>query len=437
MPKSLPTLRLAPACLGALVLIGCFGSEPDDSPYTLPRGESVESIQLEIEPDGTRLIMSQVGMYMAHNDPDPADPWSYQVYAHNFRSILHRRSTGGWSATAFKNLQPNASAFPTLIPDKDGRFQAFISDGGEIKRYAFGNGGWNRGAGTEWPRWIEHWGGFGAGQNWKRHPRIAVAGENLLLTVHDEWDGGIKFWVMEGKERRVELGDSGSLDPLAFHVGSGFRSLAARAYVQQIGNAREGYKSVVELQYHRWKEGDGRSEKVVLDTLESLGDSFFAPYQGGTALFAAGLDLLRIYSLDDSGRVDGRDTVHLPVDTATYNPIIAPDPDGCLHGLAWIPDTGKTSVRYAHWNSCAPGEKDTLSVPKPNPARFYLGNHANLRIAPDGTPVAAVLLREADLTDPSHQSQSWSDPTYLYLAEFRAGAWHLEKVDERQPPIPR
>jgi hypothetical protein len=429
-------LLVGPASLGALALLGCFGSEPDDSPYTVHRGESIESIQLEIEPDGTPVIMSLVGMYMAHNNPHPDNPWEFQVSPQNFRSVLHRRSTGGWSATDFKNLQNSPGSLPTLIPDPEGRFQAFISDGGEVKRFAFGNGTWNRAAGTEWPVWFDQWVGLGGGPNWNRHPRIAVAGTNLLLTVHNDWWSG-KYWVMEGKERRVELPDSLGADPLAFHVGAGYRCLVARVYTAQERGIGEG--SGQELHLYRWTQGAHRAELQVLGRFDFSGDTFFARHRGGTALYVSAMDSVRIFTLDDSGRVAGRDGVPLPAQTGM--PFLAADTAGCLHALSWLPDSGTASIRFGHWNACAPVDMDTLSLPKPGPAETLTANRANLRIAPDGTPVAAVLLREMRPANPlvkdpvPVENQGWSDPTFLYLAELRAGAWSLEKVYERRPAV--
>lgn len=434
MPKSLKTRFLGPGCLGSLLLVGCFGSEPDDSPYTLPRGEFFHSIQLEIEPDGTPLILSQVGMLMAHNDPDPEIPHDFQVSAQNFRSIIHRRSTGGWSATAFKNLQEYPNAFPTLIPDAEGGFQAFLSDGGEIKRYVFGNGGWNRAPGTEWPMYIDYWGRQSSGTNWNRHPRIAVAGADLLLTLHTDWGNG-SFWVMEGKNRRVELTDSSNLDPLAFHVGDGFRSLAAIGHVRQSGNSRDGFTYTSEIQYYRWAAGATKAERQSLGGLESMSEAFFSRYRGGTALFVPNRTTVAIYPLDDSGRLTGRESVPLPEAVQSYFPIFAADTAGCLHGLNALPNIGEGSLRYLHLNSCGEAA-DTLSLPKPDAGKSYTSGQINLRMAPDGTPVAALLVRQMQPFDSTSIFQNWSDPTFLYLAEFRAGGWIVEKVDERRPGVP-
>lgn len=430
MPISLATLFRGLWCSSAFALVGCFGSEPDDSPYTLPRGEAFHSLQLEIEPDGTPLIIAQVAMQMAHNDPDSSLPEENRVAIQNYRSILLRRSTGVWSATAFKNIQPYPSDFPSLIPDSEGRFQAFLTDGGEIKRYAFGNGKWNRVPGTQGLQEIGQ-GGFSFGKmNWNRHPSIAVAGTNLLLTLHNDWNRN--HWVMEGNDRRVMV-DSSDLYPVAFHSGKGYRSLAAMGYISYIGPNNEIH-STSQLHYYRWAEGANRAEKQVLGGVQSQ-EAYFARYRGRTALFASTREAVLIYSLDDSGRVAGRDSLPLPDLTKMFYPVVAVDTAGCLHGLSAPSDSGDGAIRYLHWNGCGPGSVDTLSVPKPNPAKSYWGYQANLRVAPDGTPVVALVMREIRDTGSSFIIESWSDPTFLYLAELREGGWRLEKVDERRPSI--
>lgn len=427
MPKSFPRM-LRHLCLPfALSLAGCFGAEPDDSPYTVPRGEAFESLQLELDQDGTPIILAQAGMYMAHKDPAPDNPEENRVWAHNFRSILLRRSEGSWSATNFKNLQPGTGSFPTLIPGPEGRFHAFLSDGEDIKRYVFGNGGWNRVPGTEGLNQIERWGSFGSG-NWNRYPRLAVAGADLLLTVHYDWEG--YNWVMEGAHRRVELYDSGSLNPLAFHTGPGYRTLAAIGYNFA---SRMGANSTSKVHLYRWAEGMNRAERQILDDLELGEEAFFARHQGRTALFVRSREKFLTFSLDDSGRVAGRDTLPLPEFALNQYSMIAADSAGCLHGLSYQPGNAGAFVRFAYWNGCVPDAVDTLRVPKPDSTRLYWSGNVNLRIGPDGNPVAALIVRENP--PPSDLGvQNRVPPTWLYFAEYRGGSWHLEKVDDRRPP---
>lgn len=420
MPNPFPKFLPALPSLGALVLLGCFGSDVGDSPFTIHKGEVFERLQLEIEPDGTVLILAQAAMYMAHNDPQT--DWDRRIQVQNYHSSIYRRTTGGWNATSFKNIQERPHAFPALLPAPDGIFQAFIWDGGQIKRMAHSDGSWNRIPGTEWPAWIEEGGTFGS-QNWTRHPRIAVAGQNLLLTLHEHWDKG--RWVSEGAGRKVHL-DTGWFSSTAFHTAPRYRALlgtCANAYIDE----KMGFTT--DPCYNIWREGDIRADRILLGSVKGAMDGFFSPYRGGTAIFIPTQAGTFIFSLDGDGKVTGSDTVPTPKDEFILGPMIASDSAGCIHGLNYQPGTAAAWVTYIHWNSCDEKALDTLAVPNPEPGRQYHGAAVKLRLAPDGTPTAALIVQE--VTPFPLDVVSSVPPSFLFLAELRGGKWILERVAER------
>ncbi len=426
-----PARALAPRSLflaGVLAAIAslqaCFNSGETESPYTVPAGESLQNIQLETEADGTILVLAQASMYFSHEDPQ--DDFDRIPRSRNLQTYAYRRSKGVWTATPFKNLQRNPNAFPVLIPEPSGRFQALIWDYTGINRFVFREGGWTGRKPMSPPAGVEQNGGFGI-RNWTRHPNIGAENDSSLLFIHSEfWEGTSVTETLNG--RRTFL-DTLLFFPTAYHVGRTFQGTVGHEY------SADGRDVEARFVYYYWKSGDATARKTLLGD-RMFNEGFFSPFEGNPALYITAEAGIRIMPLGVDGK-PGTDFVlrSLParkdIDSVwIMEPLFAPDSAGCIHVLDYFAAKSLLPAGFVHRNTCREGSMDTLPVPQPVSGRNYNIHSTKMRVGPSGSPLAAFILQEVDTGRLNVYANDYGR-TWLYLAELRDGKWVLEVVTER------
>lgn len=418
-----PVLVAAAALLACALLQGCFSSEGVDSPYTIPAGEEFETLEMEVEPDGTVLLVVRVAMYYGHNDSTQADFTSPQM--RNKHTIVYRRSAGVWSATPFKNLQMQVIAFPAFVPAADGRFHLFVWDGGTVFPYYFRDGRWYHRQALEDPRRFDLSHSMG-GRNWQRHPWIAIPDDSTLLFVRytEEYHSRIE----SSPARKAVKLSSQFIGPEAFHVAPGFQAVAGREPSER-GLPDRGES----LTYFHWRPGEDSATKAQFRFLETIREVFFSPYRDGTGLFVAIDGFVYIIPLAPDGS-PGLMTSHaLPESLEAVGNLFAADAGGCIHGIRSVGAKSPSGAtlpprKFLHWNTCLAPE-DTLDIGEPPAGKSHYVYPMRFRMGPAGRPMAALVLHENPGAGPVKPGYS-INPSQLIFAEWN-GDWTLQVVDSR------
>lgn len=440
---------LAVPLLACLALQGCF-SPVEEPEYNVKKGEMISGFDMEVEPDGSILLLAQIGMYYSREGA----PSDYELS--NLHTVLFRRAKGAWSATPFKNLQSEQDFFPSFILDRDGGYRVLVLDVGRAKSYGLQGNRWTPQATLRRARSFAG-NSWRSDRNWNRSLQIGYKDDTTLYQVFWEDDGTAKLRESRGLQEVHTLGFG--FVPLAFHAGNGYSAL--------IGMERTTSDSgtVSHLALQLWREDPKNMSYFLLDGLISPYDTldlprngfdnrnewliwpsevFFAPYRNGTGLYYCREVDCRILSLDSSGLPAGIDVPDADPKSLKVDPSskIAPDTDGCLHGVeqfferdskdAIIPQGG--NVRAAGsvvvWDACR-RKKDTVAIwESPTGKNFSLVSR-RFRILPDGSPVIAALVQEEELFPSQTRAEAPLGRTWLILAERKQGVWSTEVVYSR------
>lgn len=428
----LPGLLRFQLLLAAAGLPGCFGGGEDADPYTLPKGEILANPSLEVEPDGSVLLLAQSRMLYAHNNP--VEEWDRGIRSRNRHSILYRRSNGSWNATPFKNLQREDNSFPALLPVPGAGYQALVWDAQVLKRYAFKDGAWSRRQTLTLPYETQHPGMMASG-NWRRHPSLAWTSDTTWLQadyIYRPNEGSYETRLLEMPSGRAVRVDTGSLSLLSLHGDGALRSVFG--YVTRMLRNKSHPDSVeyrTMWSYWRWRAGDTAATRHVLDLDMATGyfQSFFSTFRGRTALFLANQTEFRIYPLDASGAPGEPEIIDIPNDGRVLLSLFAPDTAGCIHGLDYVDNMSKRRPTFIHWNTCRPG-LDTLGLDGLAPSKA-LSVDARLRVDFSGNPIVALAVQETlDQPDRTIYGESYL-PSWLLFARLEQGAWTTEIVDSR------
>lgn len=421
-PRPRPVLALAGAMAASLGLQGCFESAEVDSPYSVPAGKSIETARLEIEPDGTVLILAQAGMFYSHKQPLTEEEKIPQL--RNLESIVYRRTAGGWSATSFKNLQSNSNSLPILIPDAQGRINALVWNSTYIRRYRYMNGAWNLRPKADYPEFFNYMTVF-SDRNWGRNPYLGIESDSALLTVENIYEGvGYGLLVRDGAVGKpFKLGTAGGAMPMTLHVGADYRTLVtvSSQYMEMKDN------SPPQLHLFRWRRGDTVPDKYLLAEGNVL-DCFISPYRGGTGLFALQDSVFHAFRLDAEGRPDSGTRTDAPMAAQRGAPMFAADPAGCYKGLEEVTDPERRVPAFIPWNTCR--EADTASLVLPlvaDPKGYYRTTSMKVRLDASGRILAALVMTRGE-TDMDRGYSKPFQPSFLFFAELRDGKWTVETV---------
>lgn len=432
--------------LATLPIQGCF-SAADDREFTVKKGEMISALDLEVAPDGSLLLLAQIGMYYARE----GEPEKYQ--RSNLHTVLYRRTSGAWSATPFKNLQTSENFFPSFLRDRDGAFRILVWDAGLAKAYGLQGDRWLPHATVRRPRsfggnlWI-------ADKNWNRNPQYGYKDDTTLYQVYWEDDGTAK--LREGRSRQDEHTLGFGYTPLAFHSGTGYFALVGMDRDTAAGEwaSRPSYRY--------WQKDMKEMETATLDgldfrdtTLVGRGpgyrdqgmawpsETFFAPYRNGTGLYYCLDTRCGILALDSSGAPASLEPPKTPPGrmTVELGSKLAPDTGGCIHGLEHYVERDTNGFVQPYeppskagivmvWDGCR-GVKDTVSLWESPDGTPFLLLSRRFRLLPDGSPVLAALVQENPPYTARSRPESPLARTWILFAEKRQGVWSTRIIDNR------
>ena len=415
-------LALAAAMAALAGLQGCFETADEDSPYSIPKGQSIDGAQLEIEPDGTVLLLAKVAMYYAH--ANPLNEWEREPQMRNIESVMYRRTEGGWSATSFKNLQNQANALPIMIPDAQGRMHALVWNSTSIRRYRFIDGTWSPRRATAYPQYFQQMYQYSY-RNWGRHPMVGIEDDTLVMTLEFDPNTYQGIMVRDGAAPKAIQFDTGSAySSVAMHVGKDYRAVVVEQSAFNFGP--DPTNAPPKLVLFHWLRGESEAEKVILSE-GRVRECFFSPYRGGTGLFVLQDTAFQVFRLDETGKPEFGVRTGVPGPALKGMPMVAADTAGCYQGLSETTDIERRVPSFTSWNSCQPADTLALNLPLvAGPAEYYRTTSIGFRIGPTG-PVAALVITKGE-NDPNKSFSRGRQPSWLYFAELRNGQWVVETV---------
>jgi hypothetical protein len=445
-PNPLPKSGRAPCAvvLSAILLIACTGE--DGPTFEIPAGERLQSIQLELDADGTPHILAQVGMYYSTTDELPV--WQSRYNLSNIQSVVFSRQAGEWKRHGFRNLQDNQSARSALARNAGGRIQPLIADNGEFNLYTRDGSGWVLKASK--PMNLEG--------NWEMfsHSYLQGRGGPAMVMVGDhDWRYIVREYAhnttqLRGHDgSRITLDSGWEFNPLDIHYGKGFTMLIGKVWPQSFPVFEGSTMNAIPLPYITtlsWNGEDKNPEirKRILN--RNFGSVHFAKVGDEDRLYGITLpDTVEEYVLNGEDLVF-RKRLTLPkasFDTgfiAEYrNPVnIAVDPAGCIHQIETRPMDSDfnpnnpyypvTPSAYFHWSSCRPGA-DTLALPSPAPDTAAFSRElSEFRYAADGTAMVALAVRIVGKDQYNREDKPFA--SWLYLGRLSGTRWEWEKVAE-------
>lgn len=425
MTSSYRPLRLACVLASATLVTACFYGGGEDNPYTVPAGEKIESVQLEIEPDGTPILLARVAMAYRHQKP--VYEWDTVPQTRNLQSIAFRRMTGGWSATSFKNLQENTSSLPFLLRVPGRGYQALVDDRQGIRRYAWQDGAWLRKPLDLSPPSYRFQSEFGYG-NFRSLSSLAMADDSTEVSISQNYHyDELQIEVLETRRPKIRLPSRIRVQVL--HAEPGFRAFFGYEQLNEVDSRGYTMSSQSRPVYLHWSPGDTAVQRVNLDTSDGLSQARFGDYQGKTALYVTRRSGLRILSLGGTGKPESEVTIRFVEDgfPSQFHDIVIDSTD-CIHGLETESDSAFAIRRFLYHNDCSPDPADTLALPAASSGGFLSAFSTQLRVTAGGKAMAAFILREGV------QGRNGSYTLFrsgLYFAEKRNGRWVVELVQER------
>src|SRR5688572_16739164 len=111
--NSFPKCRKAPfaVVLCSLLLAACVSEEGIE--YDIPAGEQVQDLQLQIDADGTPVLLVGEGMF--YTTKARLEPWDVKYSQPNVQSVALTRTAGGWKRHPFRNVKRNWQTQSMLV----------------------------------------------------------------------------------------------------------------------------------------------------------------------------------------------------------------------------------------------------------------------------------------------------------------------------------
>ncbi len=406
--------------IAALILLAC--STEDGPEYDVFAGLIVTSAQLEINGDGTPLIMAQVAMfYGTRSKLRQYDP-KYQL--RNMETRIYTLKNGVWNSFGFRNLQVWDASF--LAANQKGDFQPMVWDQNRFFLYAPSGDGWRR-----------------VGQSLAGNDNLQgqatyspEQGIRLPFLIYGDtvWQPAVQEFPSTKAKVVSNFGETITLDtnvyftPRAFLNGTDANLVVGR--VTPIIDGHSTYYRNNQLVCYRWNKSLGKgatSKTILLDSTVGyslsvnrvLGETrLYVPLNNADSAAVFALRGNALTRLEDVSYRNSDST--LPDSRWGFSNSIA-GPDGCFHGLNRVVDTSTPAnadiprILYVHTSSCRVGG-DTLKLPLDSASKSGIEFHPMLRFSQDGNPMVLYL------TDQNAGGYFLSDavigPSRIFLARL-------------------
>jgi hypothetical protein len=385
---------LAAAAWIGLALASCTTEE--GPVYDVRAREQAGWLTLDIDNDGTPLILAQINMYYATTAK--LGEWDPLYNSINSQTVLFAKTAGGWKSHGFRNLGEQWSNTPLLIRNEKGSLQPMVWDRNRINLYT------------------------GSGNDWTLKTRRPVRdpyaywGFSNVLTIRLVGDSGWQS-ITRASEFLTEVVDqngiSARLDsaravfmPMGFLHGADWAGVVGREDDFSIQGG------ISKLVWYRWNSDLKHPSvaKTVLDSLSSPASLALAQVKGewrmNAILNAESLATWVLKGnlferLPDQPFPWGEEDTASGMNSSLSMGALHLDAQGCLHKMLPIlpsrdsvPEPGKYAMpKYVHLNSCG-SDPDTL-----NTGRFATGKDErvvseSIRVGPEGTVAYAVTVQE-------------------------------------------
>jgi len=411
--------------LASLLAVSC--NTEDANPYDIPARPVIAGASLEFEPDGSPLILAQVGMNYASSAP--VSEWESPFQTRNVESIAYTPGTGGWNSHSFRNLQ-SAQGESRLLRNSKGEIEALIENFHRLILYARKGTGWEVRNSH-----LQEAGKYGYGYESWGPGQLALVGDSAWEAKDASYAGNFTYLKLGIKRNN---GTGFFLDS----VSGIYRSLMITGketnyLILPFNPPYDGSTPYEKVACYRWSldpaNPNPRKQVLALENTVSYGNFFSSQVLGETrAYYRVGRDSLAEFAIrSDTLALLGYRLFHaFPVDTPTTSPYtntfhmegLGVDPAGCLHyidihtgGIAPSPDTIPI---LAHSSSCE-AAIDTVPLPQPIPGGFEPMTF-DVRFAPDGSLALALALVRRRIQEDYKPAQSLP-PSWLYLARRDLG----------------
>lgn len=436
--------------LSALILSSCLSEEGGE--YDVPAGEMVQKLQLQIDADGTPVLLAEVAMF--YGTKAPLQSWENPYIQRNVQAIAYTRTVGGWTKHPFRNVRQDGNLTSLLVRDYQEEVRAIVADRTVQSLFERNGGHWTRKTASK----------ASSGYTFQSLP-LSSGVQAVLM----DGDGAWQSLIFNYEDSKLKVMDN---DGSTFALDTGMNILLLGAVSRAEFNMVLGAKQEINetdsrdesgsgLFSYAWSLGAGdpgpRKRKISDRNFSAL---FFAKVGGQDRMY--GLvppDTLAEFTMQGEELVFRRD-LDLPIDRkpgSKMDPITAPvtvpntdtltvpkpdsripdeaelmvDPSGCVHYIktlyrpSVIPgEPGKQPV-YTHGSTCRAGV-DTLVLPEPDTIYAYQSQLTGFRFSPQGELMVGLYQIRAP-KDPG--KYGWgAAPSRIYLARLKDRTWELESI---------
>ena len=417
-------------------MLGC--TQYEDHEYDIPAGEQVGSVALEIDADGTPVILADVQMFYATRES--LETWESPIQVSDIQSIAYSRDTGVWRKYGFRNLQYGFSGKSMLLRDDRGGVRPFIANRGRQSLYGRGAGGWTAQSSglIDPPGWE-----VGFVPDNLGNPLLILVGQDWLNLTYGYNSSRISVARRDGSG--FALDSSEGFQPAAF-AAVGDDAFLVGSWQRQNPDFSQPNPFPVKLAWYSW-DARVHDPKPRLKTRPM--DGYFLPRIAKVGseyrLYAfTGIDSLQVFAIR-GGDLVLLESRAMPVMGDARNfwngfSLII-DSAGCFHGVGsimpdWNDSTGPkppypSGIPMLYASTCKEG-RTIFTWPDPKPGAQMERSLSSLRLDRQGRPVAALLFKEIpkNVGDPAKQwkEDQKAQPTWLYFGTLADKGWEWEPV---------
>lgn len=446
-PNTPPRFRKAPFSVVLLSLLLASCTSEDGHEYDVPAGEQVQKLKLEVDADGTPVLVAEVAMF--YTTKARLQTWEPKYIQANTQSIAYTGTAGGWKKHPFRNI--GWSGLSQLVRNAKGELRTIIADRRTFSLYGRNAGDWIRKSAYKVPD------GFGYQTMTLSDGRSAV-----IMEGDSEWQSLI--WNYETQRMEVRRNDGA-----AFPLDSGFNIRLLNTVSRPDFNMVLGVKQSVidtapqngppplvsELVSYAWSPGgqDPKPRKRMIAP-RNFASLFFAKVEGEERMYGfvppdtlaefsmrgEELDFLRDIDLPDL-RVTGTilDPNLYPINRTARDSGISSisdllvDAAGCIHYIhrhfdSWgDPNFQGVQPVYSHSSTCRTGV-DTLLLPLPDTVYSYQPTLTGFRFSPQGEMMVGLFQQR--VPKGPYEYDTGVAPSWIYLARLKGRTWEWEKIAE-------
>ena len=417
----------------ALLPLACT---TDDGPeYDVPVRNQVISAQLELDADGSPLILAEVAMY--YGTKAKLGEFDPKYKSLNAQAVLYSAANGTWSGHSFRNLASPYNGSSFLARNAKGQVQPLILDRNRFTLYAPGGaatGTWTANAVNAITDDLRY-GSFSytgpAGIN------MVLAGDSGWQTVVERYDRIPRLELVSSTGARVVMDSLIQFQPRTYIPGKEINRVFGSVPMDESGvpDSLRRYRS--QLICYSWNIAAQVPvvRKQTLDTSGSLNtvdpfriageDRFYSQASPDSMVEFAlrGDSIVRVRKIEIH-RDAGPGSLTMSGGT--------PNPAGCLYDLLPIVPDPDPSVGFGLTSSCS-SAVDSLPIPPEPRAAGARSQGLSMRFDAAGDPVLVfpfVKSNEAIFhSDGSIPAGDGSiGPSWIYLARKRNGKWEWEQV---------